>query len=227
MKHLILTACAVALLAGCSPKPEAAKPAAETAAAAPGAMPFVNTAPAGTYIIDMDHSSVNFRISHMGLSHFTSRFIGINSSLNFDPAKPEAMTVEAALNTTSIQTNYPDAKTLNFDAQLAGKEFLDAGAFPQITFKSTKVETTGEHSAKVTGDLTLHGVTKPVVLDVTFNGGMAPNAMDPKGARIGFSGHTSFKRSDFGLTMGLPAPGSNMGVGDQIDVAIEAEYTKK
>ena len=102
------------------------------------------------------------------------------------------------------------------------KAFLDAAGFPAITFKSTKVEPTGANTANVTGDLTLHGVTKPVVLAVTFNGGYAPNAYD--GARIGFSAKGAFRRSDFGVGAGLPAPGSNMGVGDQVNVIIETEF---
>ena len=99
--------------------------------------------------------------------------------------------------------------------------------FPQITFRSTKVALTGAHTAKVTGDLTLHGVTKPVTLDVTYNGGYPAMAMDPSGARIGFSAHGSFKRSAFGMGVGVPAAGSNMGVSDDVDVMIETEFSSK
>ncbi|HEV7384163.1 MAG TPA: YceI family protein, partial [Phenylobacterium sp.] len=120
--------------------------------------------------------------------------------------------------------NYPDPAKLNFDAQIE-REFLETAKFPAITFKSTKVTLTGKNTAKVTGDFTLHGVTKPVTLDVTYNGGYPPNAFDPGGARVGFSAHGAFKRSAFGMGMGVPAPGSNMGVSDDVDVAIETEFS--
>ena len=84
---------------------------------------------------------------------------------------------------------------------------------------------TGPKSLELTGTLELHGVTRPLVLTGTYNGGYAGMAnMDPQ-ARIGFSAHTSFKRSDFGMTYGVPAPGTTMGVGDLIDVSIEAEFS--
>jgi polyisoprenoid-binding protein YceI len=108
-----------------------------------------------------------------------------------------------------------------------GKGWFEAAQFPQITFRSTKVERVGEHAAQVTGDLTLHGVTRPVVLEVTYNGGYPPNNFDPGGARIGFSAHGVLKRSAFGISAGIPAPGSSMGVGDDVEVAIETEFSSK
>jgi polyisoprenoid-binding protein YceI len=83
---------------------------------------------------------------------------------------------------------------------------------------------TGPDTAKITGDLTLHGVTKPITLDAKFNGGYAGNMYDPS-ARIGFSANGVFKRSDFGITIGIPAPGTNMGVFDDVSVAIETEFS--
>lgn len=229
-RNALLAVAALSVLAACAPKPaeKAAEAPAEPAAAnaaSGGGMPFVNTAPAGLYEIDKAHTSVNFRISHMGLSEYTARFTKIEGKLNFDPANPEAMTVEATLNPKSIQTNYPDPKETDFDGQLAGKDFLDAAQFPQITFKSTKVVKTGDHTAQVTGDLSLHGISKPITLDVTFNGSMAPSTIDP-GGRVGFSAKGRLKRSDFGMGFGIPAPGTNMGVGDLVEIAIETEFSK-
>jgi polyisoprenoid-binding protein YceI len=221
--------CSLALiaLAACSPRPPARTEApAAPAAGAPAPAKFVVPAvPAGEYTADPSHTSVNFRVDHLGLSHFTARFTKVDAKLQFDPAHPAAASLSVTIDPRSVQTNYPEPKKLDFDAQVA-REFFDAAHFPQITFKSTKVDLTGPNTAKVTGDLTLHGVTKPVVLETTFNGGYPANAMDPMGARIGFSAHTAFKRSDFGITYGVPAPGSTMGVGDQVDVAIETELTK-
>lgn len=213
---------ALALAACSQPATKPADKAAAPAAAAPEAI----TAPAGDYTVDPDHTSVNFKISHLGFSHYTARFTGVDIKLHFDPAAPTAQTVAATIDARSLQTNYTHPEKLDFDSQIE-KTMLNADQHPQITFKSTKVELTGARAAKVTGDLTLNGVTKPVVLDATFNGGYPPNSFDPGGSRIGFSAHGSFKRSDFGLTVGLPAPGTNMGVGDEIEVAIETELSKK
>ena len=102
---------------------------------------------------------------------------------------------------------------------------LDTVKFPKIVFRSEKVRMTGAKSMEITGTLELHGVTRPVVLTGTFNGGYAGMPkMDPH-ARVGFSAHGSFKRSDFGITFGVPAPGTTMGVGDLIDISIEVEFT--
>jgi polyisoprenoid-binding protein YceI len=188
-------------------------------AAAPAPQP-----PAGAYVMDKAHSSVTFRVSHMGFSRYTARFSRIDAKLKFDPAHPAAMAVEASIDPMSLTLNTPPA---GFHEQLMGKEFFDAARFPAITFKSTKVEPTGANTAKVTGDFTLHGITKPVTLDVTYNGGYPPMAMDPGGARVGFSAHGVLKRSAFGMGYGVPAPGSNMGVGDDVDFMIETEFSSK
>jgi len=218
---------AAATLAACSQQSKpAAKAEAPAAAAAPAQAVPPADAPAGEYTMDLQHSSVNFRVSHMGLSRYTARFTKAEGKLAFDPANPAAQSVMATIDAGSLQTNYPEPQKLDFDAQVE-KEFLDTAKFPTITFKSTKVEPTGERTAKVTGDLTLHGVTKPVTLEATFNGGYKAGSMDPMGARIGFSAHGTFKRSDFGIGYGIPAPGTTLGVGDEVEVAIEAEFTKK
>lgn len=210
-------------LAACS------QPAADNAsqAKAPPAAPAAevkSTATAGVYDLDKTHASVTFRVDHLGMSRYTARFTGIDGRLNFDPANPAAMSVEASVDTGSIKTDYPNP-TPNFDAELAGPNWLDAARFPKITFKSTAVEPTGPNTAKVTGDFTLHGVTRPLVLDVTFNGGYDGAPMDP-GSRIGFSAQGKLKRSDFGVSYGVPQPGSTFGVGDEVEIQIEAEFTK-
>jgi polyisoprenoid-binding protein YceI len=180
--------------------------------------------PAGAYVMDKAHSSVTFRVSHMGFSRYTARFATLDARLKFDPAHPAAMAVEATIDPKSLALNAPPA---GFHDQLMSKEFFEAAKFPKITFKSTKVALTGANTAKVTGDFTLHGVTKPVTLDVTYNGGYPPMAMDPSGARVGFSAHGVIKRSAFGMGFGVPAPGSNMGVGDDVEVMIETEFSSK
>ncbi|WP_374452379.1 YceI family protein [Phenylobacterium sp.] len=213
-------------VAACS-QPQAEKKAAEPPASAPmAAAPAVqNTAPPGEYKLDNTHASVTFRVDHLGLSRYTARFTDIAGQLNFDPANPAAMSVEATVDPKSLETDFPLDKP-DFDAELAGPQWLDAAKFPTITFKSTKVEPTGANTAKVTGDFTLHGVTRPLTLDATFNGGYAAGGMDPSGARIGFSAQGKIKRSDFGVSYGVPAPGTHFGVGDEVEILIETEFTQ-
>lgn len=228
MKHAALSALALAALslAACSQQPAETAPQSKAPEpAAPAAPAVVNNAPPGEYKLDKTHASVTFRVNHLGLSRYTARFTGIDATLQFDPANPANMSVVATIDPKSIETDFPLDEP-DFDKELAGPSWLDAGKFPQITFKSTKVEPTGANTAKVTGDFTLHGVTKPLTLDVTFNGGNAPNAMDPAGSRIGFSAQGKLRRSDFGIAYGVPAPGSNFGVGDEVEVFIETEFTQ-
>ena len=213
MKFRLMT-CAALMLAACSPKapaPVAQKVAAPAAAA--------SIAPAGTYEIDPAHTSVIFKVNHLSFSNFTAGFDRVTGRLAFDPANPSAMSVEATIDPASLDISTPPAGFLD---ELLGAGFFDAKAFPAITFKSTKVEVTGPKTAKVTGDLTLHGVTKPVTLDTTFNGGWAANAYD--GNRIGFSAHGTLKRSEFGMGAGVPPPGTTMGVSDEVQFAIETEF---
>jgi polyisoprenoid-binding protein YceI len=223
MKRYLVT-CAFVALAACAPKtpaPAKTEPApAATPASADGMTVPPSTAPAGTYALDKTHTSVAFRVSHLGFSHYTANFDEVTGKLQFDPTNPSAMTVEATIDPRSLDLNAPPAGFLD---HLMSKDFFDAAAFPTLTFKSTKVEVTGPKTADVTGDLTLHGVTKPVTLAVTFNGGYAANAFD--GARIGFSAKGVLKRSDFGISSGLPAPGTNFGVGDPVEFTIETEFS--
>jgi len=93
-----------------------------------------------------------------------------------------------------------------------------------MTYRSTKVEVTGPNTVRVHGDLSLRGVTRPVVLEATFNGGYAGMQLDPN-ARIGFSAQGSLKRSEFGMGFGVPQPGSKFGVSDEVQIVIEAEFS--
>jgi polyisoprenoid-binding protein YceI len=227
--RVLLTLIALGAVAACSPQPKATgeaktDPAAVQTKATQPQPPA--DAPAGEYTLDPAHTSVNFRVSHMGLSHYTARFTKVAGKIKFDPANPAAQSVTATIDANSLQTNYPEPQKLDFDGQVE-KEFLAADKHPTITFTSTKVDVTGPNSAHVTGDLTLNGVTKPVTLETTFNGGYKAGSMDPMGARVGFSAHGTFKRSDFGIKYGIPAPGTTLGVGDEVEVTIESEATSK
>lgn len=180
--------------------------------------------PAGDYNLDKTHASLIFRVDHLGFSNYTARFTRFDANLAFDPAQMENATLNATVDATSIQTDFPNPEVVDFNAQLQNEHWLDTAKYPVMTFESTSIEMTGENTGIVHGDLTLHGVTKPVDLEVTFNGGYAGHPMDPN-ARIGFSANTSINRSDFGMDFGLPAPGTKMGVGDAVEIVIEAEFT--
>lgn len=220
----IFALAAAATLVGCTQPAERTATTTEAPAAAPAAEPPPVTAPAGTYKLDPGHTSLLFRVNHLGVSNYTARFTGMDATLQFDPSAPERSNLVATVDARSVETDYPDPK-VDFNG-IIQKEFLDAAGFPQITFRSTQVERTGPRSAKITGDLTLRGVTRPVVLDATFVGGYPAGGIDPTGARIGFSAKGALKRSDFGIKAGLPAPGSQMGVGDLVEVVIETEFTQ-
>jgi polyisoprenoid-binding protein YceI len=179
---------------------------------------------AGTYTLDRAHTRVLFKVNHLGFSTYIAPFTGVDATLTFSPEAPETMALQATIQASSVETLYPDP-SFDFNALITGPDFLDAAQFPTITFTSTTITLTGDKTADVTGDLTLHGITKPVTLAVTYNGGWGAMPMDPAGARIGFSATGSLNRSDFGIAYGLPAPGTTMGVWDEVKIEIETEFT--
>lgn len=180
--------------------------------------------PAGAYTLDKAHASLIFRVNHVGFSNYTRRFKRFDANLQFDPANMARSSVTVSVDATSLETDYPSPEKLDFNAQLQNEQWLDTAKFPQMTFRSSKVEVTAPSTLKISGDLTLRGVTRPMVLDATYNGGYEGHPLDPH-ARIGFSAHGTLKRSDFGMTVGIPAPGTTMGVGDEVEVIIEAEFS--
>ena len=170
--------------------------------------------PSGAYVIDPGHTSVNFGISHLGFSSYQGRFNTIAGSLNFDAKAPEKSSLTVTIDAASIDTNHTE-----LEGKLKGADWFDTAKFPTATFPSTKVEKLTDTTGKLTGDLTLHGVTKPVTLDVTFNGaGNNPFANVPQ---LGFSAKGSIKRSDFGIAQYLPA------IGDEVSIMIESELHLK
>jgi len=220
----ILPVVALLALAACSPQPADKKADAPVVAAPPAnaaLKPPKADIPAGDYTLDKHHATLVLRVSHLGFSNYTAAFADFDAKLKFDQNNAGASTLEATINPMSLTLPAPPE---GFLAELTGPQWLNTATYPAITFKSTKIETTGPDTGKVTGDLTLHGVTKPVVLDVTYNGGYPGHPMDPH-ARVGFSAKGTFKRSDFGIAYGIPAPGTTMGVSDEVQVAIEAEFS--
>ncbi|WP_263261335.1 YceI family protein [Pseudomonas sp. RIT-PI-S] len=151
---------------------------------------------AADYTLDKEgqHAFVNFKISHLGYSFITGTFKDFDGKFSFDAAKPEDTKIEVTLKTASVFTNQAER-----DKHISSADFLDVAKYPEATFKSTSVKPTGKNAngkdtADVTGDLTLHGVTKPVVIKATFLG----EGKDPWGGyRAGFEGSTSINRKDF------------------------------
>jgi len=217
MKRFLLLG-AVAVLTACSPK-SATPPASSSAATS---APDIAGIPAGDYSLDPEHASLTFRINHMGFSHYTARFASFDAHLTLDPQHPENATLTATVDPQSLALNAPPK---GFHDELMGKTWFDAAQFPKITFRSTQVVRTGPDTADITGDLTMRGVTKPVVLHATYNGGYPGMAVYDPHARIGFSATGTLNRSDFGMGFGILPPNSHMGASDAVDIAIEAEFT--
>ena len=177
--------------------------------------------PKGVYTLDKPHTSLIFRVNHLGFSTFTGRFTRLDARLETDPANFSGSKLTVTIDPTSVATdNAPDG----FLEEIAGKGWFDAQEFPQISYRSTKVEVVGANKLRIDGELTFHGVTKPVVLEAKYNGGYAGHPMDPH-ARIGFSATGKFKRSDFGMTIGIPGPTQPMGIGDEVQIVLETELS--
>jgi polyisoprenoid-binding protein YceI len=170
--------------------------------------------PAGSYVLDKKHASLTVKIVHMGFSHYTMRLDGLDGSFTYDPDNWQQTKVNFTVDPKSVDTHDP-----SFDKQIAG--YFEPDKYPTITFVSTAVSGGADGKGTVTGDLTFHGVTKPVTLDVTFDG--AGHGITPIGTRLGFSGATQIKRSDFGLTGMI----LNQFTSDDVDVIFEVEFEKK
>jgi polyisoprenoid-binding protein YceI len=163
-----------------------------------------------TYKLDPGHTMVLFSWSHFGFSNPTANLGQVDGTLVYDEAAPTKATVEATLPLAGLDTFVP-----KLDEHLKTAEFLDAAKYPTVTFKSTKVTEAGKGKLKVTGDLTVHGVTKPVTLDVTLNK-VGPHPM-MKVQTVGFDATATIKRSDFGVGAYVPA------VSDEIKIHITTE----
>jgi polyisoprenoid-binding protein YceI len=177
-------------------------------------------APAATladiFLIDKDHTSVTFRIRHL-FTKVSGRFDAFEGKVDFDPAKPDQTKVAGTIDVESINTNVE-----NRDKHLRSKDFFDVEQYPQIKFASTKVTDvdTKALTGKLHGNLTIHGVEKPVVLDVQFLG----RGKDPWGNdKAGFTATTKVNRKDFGLNWNETVETGGLLVGDEVEIEIAAE----
>jgi polyisoprenoid-binding protein YceI len=167
----------------------------------------------GSYQLDPHHWSVTFDVEHLSYTRFVMRFDRVDAKLEWRDGGMANSSVEATIDAASLDTNVPA-----LDKLVKGEDMLDVERYPQIRFVSTRFERTGDAHGTLTGDLTIRGVTRPVTLDVTFNG-YAPNPLT-KQPTLGFSARGHFSRAQFGLATWYPA------VGDDIGVRIEAEFAK-
>jgi polyisoprenoid-binding protein YceI len=172
-----------------------------------------------TYTVDPAHSSAHFSVKHLAIATVRGEFTALTGSLQIDPTAPESAHVEATIDVNSIRTGQPDR-----DTHLKAAEFFDVATYPTITFSSTSVTKDGDDEATIVGNLTLHGVTKEVTIKV--EGGLE-EVKDPWGnLKLGFSGQTKIKRSDFGLIWNATLEGGGLLIGDVITINLDVQFAK-
>jgi polyisoprenoid-binding protein YceI len=179
-----------------------------------------SAASASTWEIDPAHSAAQFTVRHMMVSNVRGEFGKTTGTVTLDDKDLSRSTAEATIDTTTLNTREP-----NRDKHLKSPDFFDIEKYPTISFKSTSFKKVGPEKYKVSGDLTIHGVTKPVVLDVE-----SPETVskDPKGnERRGATATTTLNRKDFGLTWNKPVETGGVLVGDQVTINLDLELVKK
>jgi len=221
---ILLTACATA-----TAQPSAPAPAAAAASPVLAAIPYsadasrnAAEAPAGAYTLDSRHVNVTWRIRHLGLSLFTARFDTVSGTLNWDGANPAASSVNLTIAANSVNTGVLNAQGERaFDREIHTQVF-GSEANPNITFVSRSIQVTSPTTGLITGDLTLRGVTRPVVLEATFEGGRYIAFRQKHG--LGFSGRTIIRRSEFGAALSNPI--ANGTTGDEVEILFQGEFLK-
>jgi len=174
---------------------------------------------ADTWQIDSSHTSVEFTVRHMMISNVKGQFQKTTGTITANGNDPASEKIDVTIDASSV-----DTRVERRDAHLKSPDFLDVAKYPTITFKSTKVEADGPNKWKMTGDLTVHGVTKPVVLDVEGSG---PPIQVMGNTRAGASATTKINRSDFGLTWNKALETGGVLVGDEVAISIDVEAVKK
>jgi polyisoprenoid-binding protein YceI len=171
------------------------------------------------WTVDATHSSIDFSIRHMMIAKVKGSFHTFEADIEADPADLTTANILVKVDLSSIDTRNKDR-----DAHLRSADFFDIETHPTMTFQSTKITKTDDGEYDVTGDLTIHGVTKSETLSVSFEGG----GKDPWGNdKVGFSGHGSIKRSDFGLTYNAALETGGVLIADEVKISIEIEAAKQ
>jgi len=166
---------------------------------------------AGAYKVEPFHTQIGFSISHFGFTHFSGLFSGASGTLQYDPANVSASKLDVSVPVQSVLTTVPP-----LNEELKGEQWFDTAKFQTATFTSTKVTSTGKGTVTIVGDLTLHGVTKPVTLKAHLVGS-GVNPLD-KAFTAGFEATGTIKRSDFGITQFLPL------LGDEVHLTIAGAF---
>ena len=171
------------------------------------------------WTVDKAHTSVEFAVKHMMFTTVRGRFAAFNIDVDFDEANPERSSVEATLEAASIDTREPDR-----DAHLRSADFLDAEKYPQLVFKSRRIERTNGSRYQIIGDLTIRDVTREVALDTEFVG----TGKNPWGATVAaFSAETKINRKDYGLNWNAALEAGGWLVGDEVKIQFEVELTQQ
>lgn len=165
-----------------------------------------------SYVLDKSHAKLNWGVSHFGFSTYTGEFTDFDARLRLDARAPERSNLAVRVNTASVETN--DDK---LDEHLRSADFFDVAKHPSASFQSTRVEVTGPRSARVFGNLTMLGRTRPLALEVAFNG--AGENPVSKTYTVGFSAEGTIRRSEYGMTTFVP------GIGDDVKLTISGEFT--
>lgn len=173
---------------------------------------------AADYQIDTSHSSVNFQIKHLAISKVNGAFLDFTGTFSYDPADPAATRAEAVIQVASVDTGNEKR-----DEHLRNSDFFDVEKFPTMTFKTTSVKMGSATEGQVTGDLTMHGVTRPVTLELEIHG----TATDPWGnERVGASLSGTVPRKEWGLTYNAPLEAGGLVLGEDVKISLEIEGIK-
>jgi polyisoprenoid-binding protein YceI len=177
-------------------------------------------AQASSWAIDKSHSEADFSVKHMGISTVHGSFRGVSGNIRFEAGNPAAWSVEAAIDVNTVDTGVADR-----DKHLRSADFFDVAKYPAMTFKSTSVKADGS-GYLVTGDLTLHGVTKPVTLSMEAPGNEQVG-MDAKSVHRGFTATTTLNRQDFGLKWNGTLKSGDAVIGDEVKIELDIEAVKQ
>jgi polyisoprenoid-binding protein YceI len=178
----------------------------------------MTTASAAPWLIDATHTDIEFSVRHLMISNVKGRFSGISGTIDFDPAHPELLVVDVAIPVATIDTHNEQR-----DGHLRTNDFFAAEQFPNITFKSDRLEGDIKSQFKLSGDLTIRGVTKPVTFDVTAEG----SGDDPWGnERLGFSATAEINRMDFGVQYNAALEAGGVVVGEKVKIAVNVEVMR-
>ena len=170
--------------------------------------------------IDSQHASAQFAVKHLMISTVRGEFHGVTGTVNWDDKDITKSTIDVTIDTTTVDTREPKR-----DAHLKSPDFFDVAKYPAMTFKSKKIEQVATGKLKVTGDLTIHGVTKEVVLDVD---GPTASIKDPWGnTRVALNATASVNRQDFGVKWNANMDGGGVVVSDNVNITIDAELVKQ